>query len=292
MKQCILLFCLAILASCRPDEKELPTASFQQRLVINSRIGPEDRLYVAISRTLPPDQLGDNPGSEAWLARVMVDTLKVVLEYGQHIDTLDAEAPGVYVAELSALPRREYAHIMVYNKHGKLLLESYTRAQEEPNVAQWEPKAKVRASDTLCSIKLRIEETRKEDCWYLVAFSRLSDNLALINQKKVTLSRILADPSLRAERAFLVNSDQLVNGVLNLEKELPWLKASDTLLVNVSRLDQDYYRYLKEQLKASNWLNQLMGESINLKGNVIGGLGYFTLHRTRSKIYLMREHIQ
>ncbi|TNE79152.1 MAG: DUF4249 family protein [Bacteroidetes bacterium] len=292
MKQYILLLCLAVLSSCRPDEKELPTVSFQQQLVINSRIGPDERLYVAISRTLPPDQLGDNPGSEAWFEKVMVDTLQVVLEYGQTKVTLIPEGKGIYAADISSMLHRDYGHIMVYNSHGKLLLESYTRSQEEPKVTLWEPKATVRATDTLCSIKLRIEETSKEDCWYLVGFSRWSEDLALIQQRKMTLTRLLSDRSLRDQRAFLVSSEQMQNGVLELEKNLPWLNANDTLLVNVSRLDKDYYRYLKEQLKAGNWLNQLMGESINLKGNVLGGLGYFTLHRSRNKFYLMKDYIQ
>ncbi len=292
MKPYILLLCIALLASCQAEEKEIPTVAFKEQLVLNSRVAPNNTLYVSVSKTLPPDQLRIDPGSLTWLKKVMVGGLQVYLEYDFKRMQLRHEGLGIYSVSLGSITPDELGHIRVYDRKNKLLLESYTTLQSEPNVTRWKPLAKVIGNDTLCSIKLRIEQDLHEQGHYLIGLSRWSEDLDLIQQRKMTLTRLLSDRDLFNQRAFLVQPGDFKNGVLELEKELHWLQADDTLSVSVSRLDADYYSYLKQQLKVGNWFNQLLGESSNIKGNVIGGLGYFTLHRSRTEFFIMKEHLR
>jgi hypothetical protein len=94
------------------------------------------------------------------------------------------------------------------------------------------------------------------------------------------------------DRVIMLNASDFKNGSCFIDKKLPYIKATDTLVVNIARVEKGYYDFVKAQLRSANWLNQLIGEAVNYPSNVKNGLGYFSLHRSDTRVYRMSRFVE
>ena len=57
--------------------------------------------------------------------------------------------------------------------------------------------------------------------------------------------------------------------------------GSDTIDVEIAKIDGGYYKYLDAYIKTGYLVNQLTGEPVNLPSNMSNGYGYFTMHSSK-----------
>lgn len=291
MKYLFYILVLASLVACRPEEKVIPVKKTEPKWVLNSRISEDGAVWVAVAYSVPPDEVPATVGSREWMEALMIDSLKVEIEYAGVRQQLERQARGIYVLPSANIPLYATADIWVYDRSGKVKLSAQSVAQPKPEIRNMDAMARVRPHDTLCEIELTVTKPA-EEAWYLVSFSKTSELGRLQQRGRLSLGQVMSDRNFLQERAVLLNSTQFTADSFRLRRELKWLNPSDTLVVSVAKLERPYHRFVEVVLRSSGWLNQLLGDAVNYPGNVQGGLGYFTLHRSEVRIFVMSNRVR
>ena len=70
------------------------------------------------------------------------------------------------------------------------------------------------------------------------------------------------------------------------------LSPRDTLIVQVARIDEGYFKYLQTYKRTGYLINQLTGEPINLPTNIQTGYGYFAIYKPHRYVFALQKHLQ
>lgn len=289
LKWIYLLLLVGSLFSCQPREKEIAMPAGMERWVLNSRITGDGMLLVSLSRTLPPDQLS---GGEELLQRLAVSGMQVSLEYQGSSFGLEEAGGGVYILADPAWQAGERALLRVKDPVNGKELYSETVVTPLPEVDSIAPEARIGIRDTSCRVRVELSSLDAHKRWYLLSFQKWDTRVQVIPKGRASLKQVLNQTEKMSEKVVLISSDSFKNGKYTLQKELPYIHGTDTLVVMVSEIEDGYRKFLETQLRSSNWINQLMGEVINYPSNVKNGMGYFTLHRPRVFIYRMEKYLK
>ncbi len=76
----------------------------------------------------------------------------------------------------------------------------------------------------------------------------------------------------------LITEKDMREGKYSLQKKLPPMAVSDSVIVSLSNISKPYYEFLYAQKRAGTLFNQLRGEVVNFPGNINNGYGFFSLH--------------
>ena len=131
---------------------------------------------------------------------------------------------------------------------------------------------KKKGADTLVQLKLSLRNVNKGDHYYVTYNTQ---------QKYKKSSQAGAMSSLytfEAKKVILYTGDEAKNGTLDKYIKLN-VSATDTIRVEVAKIDRGYYKYLDAYIRTGYLVNQVTGEPINLPTNFVNGYGYFTLCR-------------
>jgi hypothetical protein len=292
MKKVLYLLFPVLFFSCQPDEKVIPFPQQELKWVINSRITEEGSLWVGVSYSLPPDYSNRGGSVVDLLESMMIEGLQVEIEHLGQARILTESARGLYVLQQAGLEAGNTVEVTVKDPSGKVKLQATSVVQDLPGVEGVDAYGVRRGADTLFKMQAKIAKPVAAEGWYVLSLSRTSDLRKFQTGSRPTLGTILTDRNITDKRAFLIRSSDYPGDSILIQKEIPWLNASDTLIVHVSRIEKPYFVFLEAVLRSSGWFQQLLGDAVNYPGNVQGGLGYFTLHRSVNRAFIMKNRIR
>ncbi len=296
MKKIILTVAvLTSLASCMPKEKSIKIDDFSQKLTVNSQVIPGDIMLVALTRSF---SLLDNRYSksadstkisEDLMKELLVEDALVTISYQDKVDTLVMLSPGLY------------AGIQIPQNANELYTLNVNDNKKNMHVvAQSTMLEKVELKTVNCYMKgdtLKVDYTfddpaQRNNYMLNVYYNPNGSGIGSANPSNWDVSNFLTQGNTYASYATL--SDQnfessSVHGTMNIP-DFDDANISDTLIVSLSNISEDYYNYLSLRTKAGkNVLTQVFGEPINYPSNVQGGLGFFLTHSPDPKLFIMNK---
>lgn len=292
MKTLIAILFIGLFASCRPEEKVIPYTYKEASWVINSRISDDGSLWVGVSYSLPPDYLSSGKTGLELLESLMIDSLTVEIDFQGTKVRLSEAAKGVYVHRNANLTAGTVVQIEVFDRAGKSRIKSSSMVQAVAEVPSMDAYGVKDNGDTNFFAEFTIRKPVNEEAWYVVSLTKASDLQKLQSGSKPSLGKILSDRNLMEKRAYLLKSSDFSGETIEIKKELNWLTSADTLVVQISRIEKPYFHFLEAVLRSSGWFQQLLGDAVNYPGNVAGGLGYFTLHQSVNRAFVMKSRIK
>lgn len=292
MKKILILLTLGLLAACRPEGKEIPYSTVEPKWVMNSRVDELGGIWVSLSYSLPANYSGAAKNLDEQLESMMIPNAKVQLQVQGFSFRFDEVGKGVYYLNSPQLQEGDIAQIEVMDTQGRLKLKANCKVPARVDLLKNEVNGNRVNADTVFSIDVHIKKPQSGNAWYIVSIGKTSDFQRLKSGAKPSLAQVIGDRSLLEKRAFLLQANQYPGDSILFQQRLPFAHASDTVIVNVAQVDGDYFKYVEEVLRSSGWLQQLLGDAVNFHGNVEYGLGYFTLHQTKSKAFVLRKLIR
>ncbi|MDX5321370.1 MAG: DUF4249 domain-containing protein, partial [Bacteroidota bacterium] len=222
---------------------------------------------------------------------MMVEEAEVRLIKDGRSFLLESTSKGIHALVGPSWNAGTEVGLEIRDKEGKLKAKAVSVVQALPEINRLDVWGEKKGSDTLFQVDLSIRTEADKNSWYLVTLNKSSDLERLKVNGKKGLGDVLSDRALKEKRAWLV--EQPGGRIeLNLKQELPWLEGSDSLVVQVSRLEEPYYHYLDQMMKADSWYFQLSGEILRLQGNVRGGYGYFSLHSGIFRLFTLNDRVR
>lgn len=143
--------------------------------------------------------------------------------------------------------------------------------------------------DTLYKLNVTIPDA-KQGAHYFMGYTttrQLRENVKLLTQSPSQNAAAIA--GFEAKQIEMIQSN--VTGELTQQYTLK-LSPQDTLIVQVARIDEGYFKYLQTYKRTGYLINQLTGEPINLPTNIETGYGYFAIYKPHRYVFALKKHMQ
>ena len=143
--------------------------------------------------------------------------------------------------------------------------------------------------DTLYKLNVTIPDA-KQGAHYFMGYMttrQLRENVKLLTQSPSQNAAAIA--GFEAKQIEMIQSN--VTGELTQQYTLK-LSPQDTLIVQVARIDEGYFKYLQTYKRTGYLINQLTGEPINLPTNIETGYGYFAIYKPHRYVFALKKHMQ
>ncbi|GAB4408271.1 MAG: hypothetical protein OHK0039_11230 [Bacteroidia bacterium] len=285
---CTLL--LLVLVSCIPDPVPITVPQAEARLVVASQMLPGNFVLVNVSRSFgaleyDPDQT-DTLGDDL-LARILVDSARVVLAWPGGTDTLLPLGAGSYLSLGHQVQGNQTYELHVFDSLTGQEVRAATVVLPQVPLGELSYRFEyVRSNildtfftDTLLHLDVQFEDPAGANYYMLNAyrFSLPDSN---------SLSRIFTGGS---GIPTTIISDQILGGP-RYRDTLTYnqFRPGDTLAVALSNIDRGYYEYLATRERSGTSLFAiLLREPVNFPSNVVGGYGYFTLQLPSLNLILL-----
>jgi len=288
----LFLLALSLLAACRPEGKEIPYTTVEPKWVMNSRVDELGGIWVSLTYSLPANYSGAAKNLAEQLESMMIPNANVQLQLQGFSFRFEEVGKGVYYLNSPQLQEGDIAQIEVMDTQGRLKMKANCKVPARVDLLKNEVIGNKVNADTVFSIDVRIRKSRSGNARYLVSIGKTSDFQRLKSGAKPSLAQVIGDRSFLEKRAFLLQANDFIGDSILFHQRLPFAQTSDTVVVNVAQVDGVYFKYVEEVLRSSGWLQQLLGDAVNFHGNIEYGLGYFTLHQTKSKAFVLRKMVR
>lgn len=278
------MFAALSLFGCRkPKPIDIAIPQSESKMVISSHVVNEHLIMVSAAYSIPPTAKPTTASSGKDIAREMLidSALIVINEAGQPPVPMSKLSSVLYtVTNITLKPGTEYTLTITDCKRAvtTTATTTYTTTGSLINIAT---SAAGTAKDSLVNVAVSINDANAGDR-YFVSYSTLSQLRRAVS--------VIKDNGLKADLASLVSFEpkriQLLENTTTGKHKINGsftakAGATDTLLIQVARVDDAYYKYLATYKRTGYFINQLTGEPINLPSNIKTGHGYFALYQTR-----------
>jgi hypothetical protein len=249
------------------------------KLSISSQVIPDNTVLVSVTKSFT--SLYDNTkDTSAFGFDIFVAHALVTIKYNGIIDTLDKLVEGVYASTEITLAANNTYELYVYDS---LTKESVTAVTTMQPPISLDSIGKVSFIDTIggggkldttVGISFSLTDGPSAEDYYLISLTKTSST-----NLQIPLPGKLVNSLNQGSSFALFTDDDVENGKINKvikqNFEFPFSK-NDTMLVMASRIDRPYFNYLTALKRKGNFLNQIVGEPINVNGNIVNGYGYFS----------------
>lgn len=265
------------LAGCLPDPLEVsgvPVAP--TKIVVSSQLIPGQAVAVLLTRSIGALEANDNSDPTALLNQIVIADATVNIKGNGNTYALTYLGSGVYGAvNVPLTPGLSYTLDVNSPTTGTVTATTLVK----PVVTFDEVNAEFYyvGRDTLADISYRMTDPVGKN-WYMVTGQRVSQrNLQsrLLNPRITT--KLFDDTGIEGsvkEESFKVLFDEVSEG--------------DTVLVTLSNISQEYYKFMKLREDTRFGLVDFLGEPVNYPSNVEGGLGYFNLYAPDVRVFIMQ----
>ncbi len=281
---CVFSVCLF---RCVPTPLDIEIPEKDPEIVVFSQVIPNTLMSVILTRSISSLEFSEENGdtiTNSILDNLLVDDAQVSITFDGQTESLIEVANGFY---LSTFPLPEVSTELTLNieSDGKklnstsLLLPQISFEEIIPSIERTE-------KDTLVSIDYTIQDF-PEDNWYMINF---------YTQGQSSLDSTGLDLNSFFQRGTNVNtktvvvSDKIFEGArYEGTIELPEISQTDSLVVTISNINEDYFDYLSLRNTSSNFFTELTKEPINYPTNIENGLGFFNTHFPDVKFFDLNE---
>jgi hypothetical protein len=146
-----------------------------------------------------------------------------------------------------------------------------------------------KSGDTLFKLNVTIPDAQKGAHYFMgyTTTRQLRENVKLFTQSPSQNTAAIA--GFEPKQIEMIQSN--VTGELTQQYTLK-LSPRDTLIVQVARIDEGYFKYLQTYKRTGYLINQLTGEPINLPTNIQTGYGYFAIYKPHRYVFALQKHLQ
>ena len=267
---------ISIFQSCTPEPLEIILDPVESQVVVFSQVIPNTVMTVLLTNTLDALDFSEEEGDTLTnnvVDQFLVSDAKVSISYAGQTDSLFEVADGFYLSFApSTLENVEYTLRIVTKEGAELEARSLMLPLVELEIA--EPIIERMPDDTVVNMAFAINDP-PGDNWYMLNFytkkseedtTDLDINTFFTNGSNVEVATILI-----SDEEF---ENMMYQDTLSLESVLP----TDSLVMTLSNINEDYYNFLSLRKRSQNLFTELVNEPINYPTNVENGLGFFNTH--------------
>jgi hypothetical protein len=260
-----------MLAGCLPDP--LPVGKIPQlesKIVVASQVVPDQSIVVLVTKSFGALDADEHSDADELLNQIAINDATVIIEGNGFKDTLTFVETGIYASV--SVP-------FVFEDH-------YTIHIESPTMGKVTASAQVKTQVLFESLSAEIYDTGFDTLATLnYSFQDLpGKNYYMINVQHIAPqdddeSYDFLNPSLFTH---LLDDNEESDGQMISDSFKVFFRRDfipgDTIMVQLSNISQRYYDFL--QLRRDTRFNfaDFVGEPVNYPTNIVGGLGWFTLH--------------
>lgn len=269
---------IAMLASsCLPDPLEVsgvPVAP--TKIVVSSQLIPGQAVAVLLTRSIGALEASDDSDPTALLNQIIIEDASVTIRGNGNTYALSYLGSGLYgAANVQLNAGLSYTLDVTSPSTGSVTATT----EVKPLISFDEATADFYyvGRDTLADISYQFTDPIGQN-WYMVTGQRVTRrNLQsrLLNPRMTT--KIFDDATFDGkvkQETFKVLFDEVSEG--------------DTVMVTLSNVSQEYFRFMKLREDTRFGLVDFLGEPVNYPSNVQGGLGYFNLYTPDVRLFIMR----
>ena len=280
MKYTSIIFSIALfiaLSGCRPKPLAIEIDPIEIQTVVFSQVIPDQLMTIALTKTIDALKFSEAEGddvSQDLIDQLLVSDAEVTIAYRDVVDTLWTITPGLYASiQIPQYVNEDYT-LKVKTQEGQILT-STSKMLEKVNFTEVTPIVKRTENDTTVSVKFTITDL-PENNWYMLNFYVPNrDNTPGtgldLNAFFGKNNNVLTSTELISDAIFDGN---IYQGVIELEDVSP----TDSLVVTLSNINEQYYNFLELRKSAGNFFTQVTKEPITSPSNIEGGLGFFNTH--------------
>jgi hypothetical protein len=273
----IAVLCTSIIACRKPAPLDIAVPQTGKTIVVSS-VSPNSRtLVIAAGYTfhsmLNADSITDN--NDALIREYMIDSGSATLSYDENAELpLHHVTRGVFARnDLQLQPGKSYTLTVVDNKNN--IITSGSAIYMSPPVLNYViPVKAVNGNDTMIQLRFELDNVQPGEHYYISYRKSSAMAKAAGSSKKEMILNF------EPKKVLLYTGKDAVNNKLSKTITLS-VKATDTVDVEIAKIDDGYYKYLDAYIKTGYLVNQLTGEPVNLPSNMSNGYGYFTMHSSK-----------
>jgi hypothetical protein len=266
------------LYACSPDPlevKDIPKVNSQ--IVVSSQIIPDRSLLVLLTKTVDALEVSDNNNPQQLLDQIAVNDAVVTVTGPLGTYQLFFLGNGVYGGLIIPFEKGETYTLKVISK---TLGEVTAATTVKPLIRFDEIKAELyhnNFDDTLAQITYSLNDPEATN-FYMI-------NVQEVEGKDIAINAI--NP--RAYTKLLDDSN--FNGSEYGEQFRVLFrdyKPGDSILVSLSNINEDYYKFMKLRIDNRFSLVEFLGEPVNYPSNVEGGKGFFNLYIPDVRFFVLK----
>ncbi|OSZ79172.1 hypothetical protein CAP35_13230 [Chitinophagaceae bacterium IBVUCB1] len=286
-----LLLTSASLFSCRkPKPLDIAIPQRKDEIVLSSMLTDGNTLLVAAGYSVEAiSNINEETANTTVPKNMLIDSGLVTLTPagGGEAITLTKVSAGMYGSRNMALQPGQRYTLRVTDLRKGLQATATTTLMPQPSACMVAPAYQsTTAGDTLYKLQIDIPDTYR-GAQYFVSYTtsrQLRQNVKLFSQ--TASQNLSALTNFEPKQIELLQSDN--DGQLSRSISVR-VSPRDTLIVQVARIDDGYYKYLQAYKRTGYLINQLTGEPINLPTNIEKGHGYFSLAKPYRFVFDMQK---
>lgn len=279
-----------LLSACRPKPINIDIPQKGGAITISSACIDAHTVYVSASysvsslvKVLDTTTLKDVSGIPKEL---LIDSAIITLRAaGGNADTLRKISPGLYGRkDLQLQPGVQYTLTVVDYTKGTTAFAT-TTYEPRPIIDSLLPIRVITKTDTTAKLRMMLSNVAPGS-YYFVSYNTMR------NAREHAVPLPMNAHALNfftPKQIALFASGEAVDG--KLDKAITMQVApTDTVFVQVAKVDKAYYDYLAAYKRTGALINQLTGEPINLPSNSSAGLGFFSLYQPLRAMYNLNRY--
>ncbi|PWJ34199.1 DUF4249 domain-containing protein [Sediminitomix flava] len=276
MNKVLSLVCgTAFLASCMPEP--LAVVDFPappNEIVVSSQYIPSEYVTIALTKTFDARLIGEASKDPAEIFQKYEDQIvlkdaEVILASNHAHDTLEILGSGLYAAlGVMELEELETYALKIKDVNGK---ELYAESKVLPRVNFDKIEADLVQKNDEMNLAIEFSfDDPDQDNWYMMSIQRVS-----MSQSQKIEDFIMDQPF-----TFLFTDKDIPEDgrPMYLETFYQNYNPSDTLMISMANISQEYHEYLELRNQSQGIVNDVLIEPVNYPSNVTNGLGFFNLH--------------
>jgi hypothetical protein len=273
----LLLGCLIVLLQgCTPDPLEVKNIpKVKSQIVVSSQIIPNRSLLVLLTKTVGALEASDDSDPQQLLDQIAVNDAVVTVTGPLDSYRLSFLGNGVYGGLIIPFKNNETYTLRVVSE---TLGEVTASTTVKPLIRFQEIKAALSSDDTLAQITYSLKDPEIAN-WYMINVQEVeSKDLAvnLINPRAYT--KLLEDSQF--------NGSEYGEQFRVLFHKY---KQGDSVLVSLSNINEDFYKFMKLRIDNRYSLVEFLGEPVNYPSNVVGGKGFFNLYIPDIRFFVLEK---
>ena len=288
-----IVFLLIIIWSCSPEPLEISLPPFESEVVVFSQVIPDEFMTVLLTKTIGALDFNEEEG-DSLSQNILTDLLEtdaiVSVSYRDITDTL-FEVPsisgengsGVYVSVQTPQYVNEEYTLKITTKTGEQLSAKSLMLPKVP-FAEVTPVIQRTIEDTLVTIEYTITDL-PEDNWYMLNFYTNGDG----SQGGIDINSFFKSGSNDLKRTELLDDDLFDGDTFEGIVELPNVSETDSLVVTLSNINEQYFKFLEAREASGTLFTELTKEPISSPTNVEGWIGFFNTHFPDIQFYDLNE---
>ncbi|WP_155208088.1 DUF4249 family protein [Xanthovirga aplysinae] len=272
------LYLIILLLACEPEPLFIDISTPENdHIVVSSNLYNNEQLIVLLTNSY--DALESQPkDSEELIKQLSLDSILATIETRGQLDTLKHLSEGFYWHPQITLNDFQSFKLQIRDTLRNRFVTSESQILPKVTFDMAYPTIEEKF-DTIVSIHYKFEDLKGTN-WYMINVQKAISNFNNYNFSKTKVhTELIKDND---------QSGKSIEGsfkVLNIK-----FSRKDTIVVSISNITENYFKYLELRNNEANWLVEPTQEPFNYPTNVIGGIGFFNLYYTDNKYFILKDH--